>query len=486
MATQRKRPPVFDRVPPQSIEAERAVLGAMLLNPDAVSVAVEILRDHPEEVFYQEAHQHIYQAILWLFRHNIAVDGVTLMEQLLRDGHLEAAGGASYISELIGAVPTSANIEYYAKIVVDSAVLRKLIATCTLLASEAYEAPSDVDALLDRAEAGIFTIAEARQLYPIYRVSDLLEDAVSRVETLIKTRTGITGLPTGFPDLDQSLQGFQPSDMIVLAARPAVGKTALALNIAANASIQEGKSVLVFSLEMSKEQLTQRLLCLSGKIDSSKLRAGYMAGAEFPKLVAAADTLGRANLFIDDTPNITVLDLRSKARRHKSRHDLDLVIIDYLQLMTTPGRADNRQQEIAEISRSLKGLARELRIPVLALSQLSREAERDETGMPKLFHLRESGAIEQDADVVLMLSKPKGKDIPESENILRVHIAKQRNGPTGHFDLLFDRAYQQFKPLTKDKPHPRGPKQPPSRHYHPAPDEEEFPPEEDVEPDPPF
>ncbi|MBI4559065.1 MAG: replicative DNA helicase [Candidatus Hydrogenedentes bacterium] len=429
----------------------------MLLNPDAVGTAIEILRENAYDVFYLEAHQHIYAAILGLFRRNFPIDGVTLMEQLARDGRLEDVGGASYLADLGGAVPTSANVEYYARIVLDAAMLRKLITTCSHVAGEAYGLPGDVQNLLDRAEQQIFSIAAARQLNPISKVSELLEDSINRIEEIIKSHSGITGLATGFPKLDEYLSGLQSSDMIVVAARPSVGKTAFALNIASHVAIHLQKSALIFSLEMSKEQLVQRLLCMEGQIDSRRLRTGFLAQSEFPKLTRAADKLSRAPIYIDDTPNISILDLRSKARRHKSTQNLDLIIVDYLQLMNASARAENRQQEITEISRSIKGIARELRLPVVALSQLSREAEKDDTGIPKLSHLRESGAIEQDADVVLMLSRPpahkrrnggKPDDEPlDSDNLIQVHIAKQRNGPTGKFDLLFDRPVQRFKSL---------------------------------------
>lgn len=444
MASRQEPQPLFDRTPPQSIEAERSVLGAMLLNPDAVGAAIEILREKAADTFYVEAHQHVYEAIVGLFRHNTAVDSTTVYEQLVRNGTLDAAGGASYIAELTGAVPTSANVEHYARIVLEAALLRRIIATCTRLAGEAYKAEGEVDALLDRAEADIFAIAERRQLNPIYAVSELLEEGIKRIEDQIRSGTGITGLATGFSKLDELLSGFQPSDMIVLAARPAVGKTALALNIAAHAANQLGKSVLLFSLEMAKEQLVQRLLCMVGHVDSSRLRSGYLAHNEFPKLQHAAATLSKAKIYIDETPNITILELRSKARRHASQYDVDLIVIDYLQLMSGAGRPETRQLEIAEISRSVKGLARELRVPVLALSQLSREAEKDESGVPKLSHLRESGAIEQDADVVLMLSRPPAHESEGRENVLRLNVAKQRNGPTGFMELVFEKNIQRF------------------------------------------
>lgn len=452
MADRREPRALFDRTPPHNLDAERSVLGAMLLNPDAVGTAIEILHEKSEEIFYSESHQYVYAAMVSLFGRNTPVDAVTLVEQLNRDGHLEAAGGASYVAELTGVVPTSANVEYYARIVLDQAILRRLITTCSQVAGDAYATPDDVNELLDEAESRIFSIAETRQLNPIYRVADLLEDSINRIETTIKMGTGHTGLPSGYSRLDELLSGFQPSDMVILAARPSVGKTALALNVCANLAIREGKSVLVFSLEMSKEQLVQRLLCMEGRIDSRRLRTGFLAKSEFPKLIPAADKLSTAHFYIDDTPNISILDLRSKARRHASQNELDFIVIDYLQLMRGAGRFENRQTEIAEISRSVKGLARELRVPVLALSQLSREAEKDDTGTPKLSHLRESGAIEQDADVVLMLSRPPAHRRgdaddnfdPNAEKLIHLSVAKQRNGPTGKVDLYFDRDVQRF------------------------------------------
>ena len=447
MATQRQPQPVFDRVPPQNLDAERSVLGAMLLNKDAVGTAVEVLQNKAEDVFYSEAHQCIYTAILTLFRASTPIDYVTLMEQLTRDGALEKAGGLAYVTDLSSTLPTSANVEYYARIVLDASILRRLISSCTRVAGEAYNSPPDVNKLLDRAEAEIFTIAEQRQLNPIVKVADLLKEGINRIEAMMKSHSGITGIATGFTKLDELTSGFQKSDMIVIAARPSVGKTALALNIAANAAIGSQKRVLIFSLEMAKEQLVQRLLCLEGHIDSKRLRTGFLAQQEFPKLIKAADKLSVAPLFIDDTANISLLDLRSKARRHAAQHGLDLMIVDYLQLMSTGGRNENRQTEIAEISRNIKGLARELSVPVIALSQLSREADKDDTGTPKLAHLRESGAIEQDADVVMMLSRPPLHEQEQNPNLIKLTLAKQRNGPTGVLDLLFDRNIQRFKNL---------------------------------------
>ena len=434
--------PSFERVPPQNIEAERAVLGAMLLNPSAVGVAVEILHETPEDVFYVEAHQHVYRAILNLFRENVPVDAITLIQALQQGGKLEEAGGAPYIAELGGVVPTSANLEYYARIVLDAAILRRIISVCTSLCGEAYQTQGEVTELLDTAESQIFAIAEKRQLNPVSRVSDLLEDSIKKIESIIESKSGVTGIPTGFTRLDDMLSGLQPSDMVVLAARPSVGKTAFALSLAANAAINADKSVLLFSLEMSKEQLVQRLLCMQGSINSKRLRSGFLAAREFPKLQRAADRLSRAKIYIDDAAGLSPLELRAKARRVSATYGLDLIVVDYLQLMSVGGRVESRQQEISTISRAIKGVARELNVPVLALSQLSREAEKDDTGIPKLSHLRESGAIEQDADVVLMLARPRPQDAEGNENLINVAIAKQRNGPTGNIQLLFDRDTQ--------------------------------------------
>jgi len=417
----------------------------MLLNPEAVGAAIEILHDSAADVFYVEAHQLVYAAVLELFRRGQPVDATTLVSQLARMGALERAGGASYIADLSGAVPTSANVEHYAKIVLDTAIFRRLIAACTRLAGQAYQGVGEVERLLDRAEQEIFAIAEQRQLNPVFSISDLLDEGIHRIEEQMKSHTGITGLATGMHDLDVLLAGLQPSDMVVLAARPSVGKTAFALNIAAHVANRLDKGALIFSLEMSKEQLVQRLLCLEGDVNSRRLREGFLAGNEFRKVQRAADTLSRAKLYVDDTPGIGPLELRSKARRQAALRQVDLIIVDYLQLMQGSGNPDNRQEAVAGISRAIKGIARELRVPVLALSQLNREAEKDDEGMPKLAHLRESGAIEQDADVVLILSRPPKSIAEEKPNLIRVHVAKQRNGPTGLVEMLFDRETQRFR-----------------------------------------
>jgi replicative DNA helicase len=436
--------PHYDRTPPQDIDAERAVLGAMLVRPQSVGSAIEVLHGNVNDLFFVPAHQVIFDGILSLFSANKAIDRVTLMNEIGANKALESVGNESYLTELIGAVPISANIEYYAEIVLEKALRRKLIDLCALISSQSYQGEEGVSDLLDSAEKEIFSLNEQRQTNRIYAVSELVNDGVERIEQQIKSTSGITGLATGYTELDAKLSGLQRSDMIILAARPSVGKTAFALNIAANAAM-EGKSILLYSLEMAKEQLVQRLLCMVGKVDSDRLRKGFLAKHEFPKIQAAAAKLMDAKIFIDESAGLTPLELRSKSRRHASQHPLDLIIIDYMQLMHVSGRTENRQNEISFISRSIKGLARELSVPIVTLSQLSREAEKDDRGLPKLAHLRESGAIEQDADVVIILARPPSTDREERDNVIIVNIAKQRNGPTGRFELLFKSNIQRFE-----------------------------------------
>ncbi len=461
--TPRKKTPAgaggvtFDRTPPSSIEAERSVLGSIVISPQAVGQAVEILGESGEAAFYVPAHQFIYNACVALHKRNYPVDLVTLTDELARNGQLDAVGGATYLSELSGVAPTSANLEYYARMVQDTAVLRSLITVCGNVSAQAYSHEESADVVLGQAEKDVFELSQRRQTSQVHPLNALLNEGVRQLEEKIKNKTSITGVPTGYPDLDKLLSGLQPSDMVVLAARPSLGKTALALNIAANAAMQQGKRVLIFSLEMAKEQLVQRLLCMVCGINSQNLRDGFLADREFPKVQAACQDLMSAQIFIDESAGLTPLELRSKARKTalglKATEDrpagLDLVIIDYLQLMHIAGRqSESRQTEISEISRAIKGLARELHAPVLALSQLSREAEKDDNGTPKLSHLRESGAIEQDADVVMILSRPPLKErTADRENVMWVNIAKQRNGPTGRIELLFQRNLQRFVSL---------------------------------------
>jgi len=437
--------PEFDRVPPYDEDAERAVLGSMLLNPDMVGTAIEILRGQPGEIFYFPVHQYVYEAVLSLHRKAKPIDAMLLKEQLLADGHLDDVGGIAYVADLSSIVPTSANMEYYARIVSEKSILRRLITSCTRIVGEAYDSHDNVQALLDRAEGDLLTIANRHQINPLVSVGELLEETVARFEKEIFSGSPVTGLATGFTDLDKMTHGLQPSDMIVLAARPSIGKTALALNISLNAAVGHGKRVVIFSLEMSKVQLMYRLVCAQGQINLRRLQEGFLAKDEFPKVENAAAVLKDVSIFIDDSTNINVIDLRAKARRHAVKHGCDLLIIDYLQLMTGTTRSENRQTQIAEISRSIKGLACELNVPVLALSQLSREAERDESGRPRLSHLRESGAIEQDADVVLMLYRPLAREKDNPSNQIYLDLSKQRNGPTGRIKLVFEKYVQRFR-----------------------------------------
>lgn len=438
---------LYDRMPPQDIDAERAVLGAMLMRGEAIGAAVEILGHSEHNVFFIPAHQIIYDVIVSLFNDNKPLDRVLFIDELNRRDSLEKVGGESYLVELVSVVPTAANVEYYARIVLEKSLRRRLIESCARITVDAYQGQQEVEELLDGAEKEVFALNEQRQTNRIYAVSELLQEGVHRIEQQIKSGDSITGLKTGFTEMDLKLSGLQPADMIVLAARPSVGKTAFALNIAANAAIREGKCVLLFSLEMAKEQLVQRLLCMVGEVDSDRLRKGFLADAEFTKVQKAAGMLDRARIYIDESAGLTPLELRSKARRQSAQDKLDLIIIDYMQLMHSSSRNENRQTEISEISRSIKGLARELSVPVMTLSQLSREAEKDDKGTPKLSHLRESGAIEQDADVVIILSRPPASERENRENIIIANIAKQRNGPTGRFDLLFQANKQRFRNL---------------------------------------
>ena len=479
---------LYDRMPPQDIEAERAVLGAMLMRGEAIGAAVEILHHDDKGIFFVPAHQIIYDSIVGLFNENKPMDRVVLIDELNRHEVLEKIGGEAYLAELINVVPTSANVEYYAQIVLEKFLRRKLIESCARITADAYRTQEEIEEILDGAEKEIFSLNEQRQTNRVYAVSELLMDGVKRIQQQIKSGDSITGLKTGFKEMDMKLSGMQPADMIVLAARPSVGKTAFALNIAANAAIREKKSVLLFSLEMAKEQLVQRLLCMVGRVDSDRLRKGFLADAEFEKVLKAAGDLDNAKIFIDESAGLTPLELRSKARRQSATEKLDLVIIDYMQLMHSSSRNENRQTEISEISRSIKGLARELHVPVLTLSQLSREAEKDDKGTPKLSHLRESGAIEQDADVVIILSRPPASERENRENVIIANIAKQRNGPTGRFDLLFMANKQRFCDLDSSgnveaPPEPAQNVVPLPNNYDPIYDE---PYEEDEDEDVPF
>jgi len=433
----------LDRVPPQNLDAERSVLGAMLLDTDAIPRVIELLE---EDFFYRDAHRKIYRAIVTLFDRNEAADLLTTVEMLRKQGSLESVGGAAYVAELLDVVPTAANVDYYARIVREKALVRSLIAACTQVVTEAYDETGEADDMLDNAERLIFEIAERKLSGPLVPVGDLVVESMERLESIARDRSGITGIPTGFRDLDRKLSGLHNSELIIVAGRTAMGKTSFGLNIAEHVAIKEGRNVAIFSLEMSNEHLVQRLLCSLGRVNWHHLRSGYLAHEEFAKLPMAADRLSRASIYIDDTPSISVLEIKAKSRRLKAAGKLDLVIVDYLQMVQGRGRTETRQQEVSEISRSLKWLARELNVPVIALSQLSREVDKRESHLPVLSDLRESGSIEQDADVVLMLHRDWEYTSNEEHKYKAiVKVAKQRNGPTGTIHLIFEMDYSRFE-----------------------------------------
>jgi replicative DNA helicase len=448
--------PYQDRRPPFSQDAEQAVLGAMLLDQDAILRAGEHVDD---TMFYREGHRRIFRAVLALSERGEVAEPLTLAEELARRGELEASGGKEYIGYLIDAVPTAANVEYHAKIVREKAVLRRLIEVSTAVVTDAFEGRKLAAELLDEAEGKIFQIGQAQGGGSFTRIKELLWPAMERIEAQSKAGSAVTGIASGFRDLDEMTSGFQPSDLVIVAARPSMGKTAFTLNIAQHVAITEQKSVAFFSLEMSKDSLVQRMLTSEARIDAQTLRKGRLRDDDFPRLARAAGILSHAPVFIDDTPGITVLEMRSKARRLKSDHGLDLVIVDYLQLMSGPS-AENRQQEVSQISRGLKALAKELQIPVVALSQLSRAVDQRagaERGRPVLSDLRESGAIEQDADLIMFLYREEVyaerengqlKD-PAVEGKAEVIIGKQRNGPIGAVPLFFHKQYTRFEGVAR-------------------------------------
>ncbi|MDO4177890.1 MAG: replicative DNA helicase [Phascolarctobacterium sp.] len=447
-----------ERLPPQSIEAEKSVLGAMLIDREAIAKASELLT---ADDFYREAHRVIYNAMLELYNRNEAVDFVTLMEILKRDNKLADVGGSAYITALADMVPTAANVKFHAEIVADKSTLRQMVHVATEIAANGYEASEDVNVLLDEAESKILSIANRSKRTDFTQINDIVNAAVEQIEKLAENSSGITGIPTDFIDLDRLTSGLHPSDFIILAARPSMGKTALALNIASNVALKahkkmggEQKSVAIFSLEMSKEQLVNRMLCAEGQIDSQRLRVGEMAQDDWTRLWDACDALAKAKIYIDDTPGITAMDMRSRARRLKVEHGLDLIVVDYLQLMQGSGKRNNsgdRQQEVSEISRSLKALARELDVPVIALSQLSRSVESRTVKRPMLSDLRESGSLEQDADIVAFLYREDYYD-PNTENKqTELIIAKHRNGAVDTVNLFFQKQFTKFLNMTKMK-----------------------------------
>lgn len=435
------------KVPPHSVEAEQSVLGSMLLSKEAIYVALERLKS---DDFYLEAHRTIFDIIAELHENREPVDLITVTETLRNRKMLESVGGVTYLTTLTEVVPTPANIAQYCKIVEEKALLRRLLEATSKILSMAYEAREDVEELLDEAERRIFAIVQKRRVDNFHHIKDVLLATFERIEQLYNSKGGITGVPTGFPDLDAMTSGLQPSDLILVAARPSMGKTAFALNIAQNAAIRHRIPVAIFSLEMSKEQLVQRMLCAESNVDSHKLRTGRLEEDDWPRLARAMGPLSEAPIYIDDTPGITCLEIRAKARRLKAEKGLGLVVIDYLQLIAGRGQSENRQQEISEISRSLKALARELNVPVLALSQLSRAPDVRSDHRPVLSDLRESGSQEQDSDLVAFLYREDYYNPnTDRKNIAEVIIAKQRNGPTGKVELLWLSQYTKFVSIEK-------------------------------------
>ncbi|GBE14464.1 MAG TPA: replicative DNA helicase [Proteobacteria bacterium] len=434
------------KVPPQNLEAERAVLGAILLDNQVIYSVMEALEPN---AFYQEGHRTIFSSMLALNERGQPIDLVTLTNRLRSDGLLERAGGAGYIPSLAGGVPTSAGAAHYANIVKEKAILRDLITTSSEIVEECFDSPGDVDEIIDEAERRIFKISDRRIGAAFYSIREIVKSSFSTIEGLYARKEHVTGVPTGFKDIDDLTSGLQSSDLIIVAGRPSMGKTAFALNIAHNAACKSKLNVAIFSLEMAREQLVTRMLCSEARIDAHRLRSGYLGDTDWPKLTTAAGLLSEASIFIDDTPALSAMEMRAKSRRMKADKGLDLVIVDYMQLMRGRGRIDSREQEISEISRSLKSLAKELALPVVALSQLNRAVENRQDKRPMLADLRESGAIEQDADVIFFIYRDefynKGSADKGSAEII---IGKQRNGPVGTRKLAWLDKYTRFEDLT--------------------------------------
>lgn len=439
------------KLPPQNLEAEESVLGGVLIDNSALDRALELVE--PDD-FYREAHRKIMRAMLGLHERNEPVDLVTLSDELRRRGDLQDVGGSPYLVELAEKVPTAANVAHYARIVRERAVLRSLIETSTEIVTQAYQGRKDVDSFLDEAEHKIFALSERKVKRAFYRLKDLVFESFHTIERLYDRREVVTGVPTGFRDLDSMTSGLQKGDLIIVAGRPSMGKTAFALNIGQHAALQGNTGVAVFSLEMSKEQLALRLLCSEARVNMTKLRQGFTGDRDLQALAKAAGRLNDAPIYIDDTPAISLLEMRAKARRLKRDEDakLGLIVVDYLQLMRGSPGADGREQEIASISRGLKALAKELAVPVVALSQLNRQVEqRSGEKKPQMADLRESGAIEQDADVILFLFRPWVYDKAAEERAAEVIIGKQRNGPIGTVDVTFMSEFTRFEDRAEEE-----------------------------------
>lgn len=433
----------IDRIPPQNLEAEVAVIGSMLLEKDAIGLCIEKLSG---DNFYSDIHRKIFTNIVTLYDENKPVDILTLTERLKNQNELEAVGGASYIASIINSIPSAANVEHYVDIIQEKAILRRLIETSTEVIAQCYESPDNVREILDTAERKIFDIAQRRGQNGVISFRELIKNSIEEVEKLFQYKKLVTGIPTSFTDFDRMTSGLQPADFIVFAARPSMGKTALALNLAEYVALEEKQPVAIFSLEMSKAQLVLRILCSNSRVNIHRVRTGFLGENDFQNLVASASKLATAPIFVDDTPGVSVMELRAKARRLKAKHDIKLMIVDYLQLMQSVGRrAESRQQEISDISRAFKALARELNIPIIVISQLNRAVEGRQDHRPQLSDLRESGAIEQDADMVVLLLRKEYYDPEDSQGIADIIIAKQRNGPVGDIKLRFFSEFTKFE-----------------------------------------
>lgn len=432
----------ISRIPPHSVESEQSILGSIILDKDAIITVAETI--NPSD-FYKEAHKIIYESMLKLNSNNEPIDLITLIEELRKEGHLDNIGGISYLTSLSTIVPTTSNVKYYANIVKEKSVMRQLIKASNEIINLGYDASTDVQEILDKAEKNIFDISQEKSGDDIQPINLVLQDTFDMIERLCTQKSDVTGITTGFTDLNKKINGLQRTDLILLAARPAMGKTAFSLNLVQNAALKGDASVAVFSLEMSKEQLVQRILSAQSNVELSKIKTGTLGESDWPRIIDAMAVLSEANIFIDDTPGIKISEIRSKCRRLKIEKGLDLIMIDYLQLMEGEGKNENRQQEIAKISRSLKILAKELDCPVVALSQLSRSPELRKDHRPILSDLRESGSIEQDADIVMFLYRDEYyHEDSEKKNIGEVIVAKNRHGETGNVELVWFGQVQKF------------------------------------------
>ena len=432
----------ISRIPPHSVESEQSILGSIILDKDAIITVAETI--NPSD-FYKEAHKIIYESMLKLNSNNEPIDLITLIEELRKEGHLDNIGGISYLTSLSTIVPTTSNVKYYANIVKEKSVMRQLIKASNEIINLGYDASTDVQEILDKAEKNIFDISQEKSGDDIQPINLVLQDTFDMIERLCTQKSDVTGITTGFADLNKKINGLQRTDLILLAARPAMGKTAFSLNLVQNAALKGDASVAVFSLEMSKEQLVQRILSAQSNVELSKIKTGTLGESDWPRIIDAMAVLSEANIFIDDTPGIKISEIRSKCRRLKIEKGLDLIMIDYLQLMEGEGKNENRQQEIAKISRSLKILAKELDCPVVALSQLSRSPELRKDHRPILSDLRESGSIEQDADIVMFLYRDEYyHEDSEKKNIGEVIVAKNRHGETGNVELVWFGQVQKF------------------------------------------